>query len=216
MSLWALFLWACTGSKLLFLCTGGSSHIRLFWLSFFTVTHPCSMKILEFFNFEWIRCWEITIFFLTFFCPSYRKITLCGILLSWDNLGHFSGKRLPGCLLAVLPSFENSLILLPLCCMTHGWASAHLLYSINNGIMAFRNLGNTASKQLGRLSVIFTKMSINQWKIVRFSIQTHCWKGICFYYIVLYKGTTYLLEKFIQIFKLCMNYMIVSPRDISQ
>ncbi len=65
--------------------------------------------------------------------------------------------------LAVLPRFENSLILLPLYCMTHGWAdyglywthaSAHHLYSINNGIMhvmAFRKLGNTASKQLGSL-----------------------------------------------------------------
>ncbi len=44
-------------------------------------------------------------------------------------------QRLPSCLQDVLPSFENSLILL----------------SINNGIMAFQKLGNTASKQPGSL-----------------------------------------------------------------
>ncbi len=41
------------------------------------------------------------------------------IAYTWN---YTKNKRLPGCLLAVLPSFENPLILLPLYCMTHGWA----------------------------------------------------------------------------------------------
>ena len=78
------------------------------------------------------------------------------------NFWLFWYKRLPGCLVAVLPSFEKSLILLPLYNMTHGWANYQLglpmslpsyaqWNSINNSIKEYRNLGNTASIQPGSL-----------------------------------------------------------------
>ncbi len=119
---------------------------HLAYRKYLAITLPTPFEIEEFLSFKMNTCCKLK-------STRLIKISCPSILL----LDFHKAERLPGCLLAVLPSFENSLILLPLC-------------SINNGIMAFRNLGNTASKQLGTL-----------------------WNNIFLFYSIFYQGAVFYL-----------------------